>query len=102
MADDGSLKLMYPNPVGTPAYDGAFADMARDVKLPGTEVHVTSLKPADGGFTHIEYRSYEAVVSTGIVTAAHAAAAEGFDALAIGCFYDTALHDPPRCPATWW
>ena len=67
MADDGPLKLMYLNPVGTPDYDGAFADMARDVKLPGTEVHVTSLKPADGAFTHIEYRSYEAVVSTGIV-----------------------------------
>ena len=93
MANDGPLKLMYLNPVGTPDYDGAFADMARDVKLPGTEVHVTSLKPADGAFTHIEYRSYEAVVSTGIVRAARAAAAEGFDALAIGCFYDTALHD---------
>ena len=93
MADDGPLKLMYLNPVGTPDYDGVFADMARNVKLPGTEVHVTSLKPTDGAFTHIEYRSYEAVVSTGIVRAARAAAAEGFDALAIGCFYDTALHD---------
>ena len=92
MANDAPLKLMYLNPVGTPAYDGVFADMARDVKLPGTEVHVASLKPTDGGFTHIEYRSYEAVVSTGIVRAARAAAAEGFDALAIGCFYDTALH----------
>ena len=93
MANDGPLKLMYLNPVGTPDYDGVFADMARTVKLPGTEVHVMSLKPADGGFTHIEYRSYEAVVSTGIVRAARAAAAEGFDALAIGCFYDTALLD---------
>ena len=93
MEDDGALKLMYLNPVGTPDYDGVFADMARHVKLPGTEVHVTSLKPADGGFTHIEYRSYETVVSTGIVRAARAAAAEGFDALAVGCFYDTALHE---------
>ena len=91
MADDGPLKLMYLNPVGTPDYDEMFAGMARGVKLPGTEVHVTSLKPVDGAFTHIEYRSYEAVVSTGIVRAARAAAAEGFDALAIGCFYDTAL-----------
>ena len=93
MADDGPLKLMYLNPVGTPDYDEMFAGMARGVKLPGTEVHVTSLKPVDGAFTHIEYRSYEAVVSTGIVRAARAAAAEGFDALAIGCFYDTALLD---------
>ena len=93
MANGSPLKLMYLNPVGTADYDEAFAEMARTVKLPGTEVHVTSLKPAAGAFTHIEYRSYEAVVSTGIVRAARAAAAEGFDALAIGCFYDTALHD---------
>ena len=93
MADGGPLKVMYLNPVGTPDYDEVFAAMARGVKLPGTEVHVTSLQPADGAFTHIEYRSYEAVVSTGIVRAARAAAAEGFDALAIGCFYDTALHE---------
>ena len=91
MSDDGPLKVMYLNPVGTPEYDAVFADMARSVKRPGTEVHVTSLQPADGAFTHIEYRSYEAVVSTGIVRAARAAATEGFDALAIGCFYDTAL-----------
>ena len=93
MTDDGPLKLIYLNPVGTPDYDGTFADMARAVKLPGTEVHVTWLKPGDGAFTHIEYRAYEAVVSTGIVRAARAAAAEGFEALAIGCFYDTALHE---------
>ena len=51
MADGSPLKLMYLNPVGTADYDAVFADMARDVKLPGTEVHVTSLKPAAGGFT---------------------------------------------------
>ena len=67
MANDGPPKVMYLNPVGTPDYDGVFADVARGVKLPGTEVHVTSLKPADGAFTHIEYRSCEAVVSAGPV-----------------------------------
>ena len=86
-------KIMYLSPVGCAGYDDVFADMAREHRLPGTEVHVTSLKPADGAFTHIEYRSYEAIVSTGIIRAARAASAEGFDALAIGCFYDTALHD---------
>ena len=29
MADGSPLKLMYLNPVGTPDYDGVFADMAR-------------------------------------------------------------------------
>ena len=93
MADNQKRKIMYLNPVGTPAYDQVFADMARQHKLPDTEVHVTSLKPEDGAFTHIEFRSYETVVSTGIIRATRAAAQEGFDALAIGCFYDTALHD---------
>ena len=67
--------------------------MAREQKLPDTEVHITSLKREDGAFTHIEFRSYEAIVTTGIVRAARVAARENFDALAIGCFYDTALHD---------
>ena len=86
-------KVMYLNPVGTAEYDQVFADMVARYKLPGTEVHVTSLDPSDGAFTHIEMRSYEAMVTPGILKATRAAAAEGFDALAIGCFYDTALHD---------
>ena len=86
MATREPLKIMYLNPVGTAAYDPVFADMAREYKLPDTEVHITSLKEADGGFTHIEYRSYEAIVTTGIIRATRAAAKEGFDALAIGCF----------------
>ena len=88
-----SRKIMYLSPVGESAYDEVFADMARHYKLPDTEVHITSLKPEDGAFTHIEYRAYETVVSTGILRAARVAATEGFDALAIGCFYDTALLD---------
>jgi len=93
MTASDKIKIMYLSPVGIQNYDHVFADMARDCKLPGTEVHITSLKPEDGAFTHIEYRSYETVVSTGIIRAARAASREGFDALAIGCFYDTALHD---------
>jgi allantoin racemase len=61
--------------------------------MPGTEVHVTSLPTDDGAFTHIEYRSYEGIVTRGIIRAARAASREGFDALAIGCFYDTGLHE---------
>ncbi|MCY4542667.1 MAG: aspartate/glutamate racemase family protein [Rhodobacteraceae bacterium] len=93
MTGEVARKVMYLSPVGTSDFDDVFAEMAREYKLPGTEVHVTSLKPEDGRFTHIEFRSYETVVSTGIVRAARAAQKEGFDALAIGCFYDTALLD---------
>ena len=88
------LKIMYLNPLASSAsHDEIFAEMARAHKLPQTEVHVASLPESEGGFTHIEFRAYEAMVLRGIVRATRAAAREGFDALAIGCFYDTALHD---------
>lgn len=94
MTTDTPVKIMYLSPVGNRgADDGLFAKMAEDYRLPDTEVHVTSLPDDDGGFTHIEFRSYEAIVTRGIIRATRRAAREGFDALAIGCFYDTALHD---------
>jgi len=94
MTAQAPLKIMYLNPVASSGgYDPVFAEMARGHKLPQTEVHVVSLPEAVGGFTHIEFRAYEAMVTRAIVRAVRAAAREGFDALAIGCFYDTALHD---------
>lgn len=94
MSAESPLRIMYLSPVGNRgADDEIFARMARAHKLPGTEVHVTSLPEDDGRFTHIEYRSYEAIVTRGIIRAVRAASREGFDAFAIGCFYDTALHD---------
>ncbi|MEM6461879.1 MAG: aspartate/glutamate racemase family protein [Pseudomonadota bacterium] len=93
MPTDKPLKVMYLSPTAASEYDQVFADMAAAHKLPDTEVHVTSLPPEEGAFTHIEFRSYEAMVTRGIIRATRAAALEGFDALAIGCFYDTALHD---------
>lgn len=87
-------KIMYLSPVvERQGHDDLFAGMAREVKLPQTEVHVASLPPEIGEFSHIEFRSYEGIVTTGILRAVRAAAREGFDALAIGCFYDTALLD---------
>jgi allantoin racemase len=87
------VKIMYLSPVAhRDGHDDLFADMARDYKMPGTEVHVTSL-PGEtvGHFSHIEFRSFEGMVTAGIIRASRAAAREGFDALVIGCFYDTGL-----------
>jgi len=86
-------RIMFHNPVGNSNYDGMFADVLAQYRLPGTEIHVTSLPPEDGAFSHIEYRAYEGRVTGGIVRSARAAAKEGFDAFVIGCFYDTGLHD---------
>src|SRR5262245_1470837 len=88
------LKVMYLNPLASSvSHDEIFADMAREQQLPQTEVPVASLRESEGRFSHIEFRAYEALMTRGIIRATRAAAREGFDALAIGCFYDTALHD---------
>ena len=87
-------RILYLSPITNDSKnDGLFTQMALDYKRPGTEVHVASLPDSEGNFSHIEYRSYEAMVTAGIMRATRAASREGFDALAIGCFYDTALHD---------
>ena len=72
------LRIMFHNPVGNDAYDGMFADVLGRYRLPGTELHVTSLPPEEGAFRHIEYRAYEGRVTGGIVRASRAAAREGF------------------------
>jgi allantoin racemase len=88
------VRILYLNVTQkTDAEMAAFVDMAHRHKLPGTEVQIASLPAADGRFRNAEYRSYEAIMARGVVRAARAAAREGFDALAIGCFYDVALHD---------
>ena len=87
-------KIMYLNPVAHQmANDRIFAAMAQTYKNSETEVHVVSLPNDVGRFSHIEYRSYEGLVTAGIIRATRQAAQEGFDALVIGCFYDTALSE---------
>jgi len=87
------IKVMFLNPVGTSDYDQFFADMIQTNKYPNTEVHVTSLNPGVGALTNLEYRTYEAIITADIIRSTYQAAQEKFDALIIGCFYDTALHD---------
>ncbi|MCO6450780.1 MAG: hypothetical protein J5I90_08325 [Caldilineales bacterium] len=88
------IKVMFLDPVGSSDYDQFMANWIADYKYPGTEAHVTSFSPDSiGPITNLEYRAYEAIVTAEIVKAAYQAAAEGFDAFVIGCFYDTALHD---------
>lgn len=88
------VKILYLNVTQrTEPELAAFVEMARRYKLPDTEVHIGSISAVDGSFRNAEYRTYEAVMARGVVRATRAAAREGFDALAVGCFYDVALHD---------
>lgn len=95
MSMNTRIKVMYLNPVGMSAYDEVFADMAREFKCPETEVHIASLNPESVApeMNNLEYRAYESLIVADTVKAARQAARSGFDAMAIGCFYDPALLD---------
>ncbi|PQV44169.1 aspartate/glutamate racemase family protein [Paraburkholderia sp. BL21I4N1] len=94
MQKQPKVKILYLNVTQkTNVEKQAFTELAEQFKLPGTEVHIASLPETDGRFRNAEYRTYEAIMTRGVVRAARAAARENFDAMAIGCFYDIALHD---------
>lgn len=86
------IKILWVNPINIPDYDQAFAQMFAGMKLPNAEVHVVSLK-LPGKLTNIEHRAFEARVWGPVTHLAHYAKVNDFDAYAIGCFYDTALHE---------
>jgi len=87
------LKIMYLNAVGVPDYDATFAALARRCKDPRNLVTVASLDPSVGAMDHLEYRVYEALIVRDVMLAARQAALEGYDALALGCFYDPGLDE---------
>lgn len=87
-------KIMFLTPVASDCFDRVMADTLEAYKYADTEAHVTSLNESTGPpISNLEYRTYEALVTGEIIRATHQANQEGFDALVIGCFYDTALHD---------
>ncbi|MCY4277595.1 MAG: aspartate/glutamate racemase family protein [Gammaproteobacteria bacterium] len=95
MSMDTSIKVLYVNPVGFPAYDQVFADMASKYKYPNSAVDVASLNPANVSpkMTDLEFRAYESLIIADTVKAARQASKDGYDAMIIGCFYDPALAD---------
>ncbi|MEM9168424.1 MAG: aspartate/glutamate racemase family protein [Pseudomonadota bacterium] len=86
------VKLMWINPLGFDAYDAPMADYIKSIKRAGTSVDVVSFRMAATP-THLEYRTYEALIVGDTVRAAREAAVQGYDAVVIGCFYDPALED---------
>ncbi|MDR6146196.1 allantoin racemase [Sphingomonas sp. SORGH_AS870] len=88
------LKLLWVNPVNTPDYDQAIADLIASVKLPNSEVHVVSLAlPEPIHLTNLEWRVFESQIWFPVTAISRYAAQNGFDGYAIGCFYDTALDE---------
>jgi allantoin racemase len=84
------MKLLWINPVGTDAFDGYIAEILRGAKQSGNSVDVVSL-PEDRP-KHLEYHSYEAMVTADITNIAYRYGEE-YGAIVIGCFYDVGLRE---------
>jgi len=84
------MRILWINPIGTARHDDAMAAALAGARRPGTSGAVVSYAPGvvPG---HLEYDAFEAFAVPQIVLTARWAAAEGFDAMVIGCFHDTAL-----------
>lgn len=87
-----AVRVRWLNPIGFHVYNEPIAELLDTIRQPSTEVEVVSLD-TEASPSHLEYRSYEALMSRGIVESARDAGQRGIDAMVIGCFYDPALED---------
>jgi allantoin racemase len=84
------MKILWINPIGGDLFDRPIGGMLKKAARPGTEVDVISL-PA-GRPVHLEYHSYEGLVTGDIVNIVYALS-DRYDAIVIGCFYDHGLRE---------
>lgn len=85
-----TLRVRWIRTIGNDTYNERFAQEFAEVKNPGTEVEVVSLRNASVQH-HVEYQSYEALLGADIVRVVRDAAVKKFDAVVLGCFYDPVL-----------
>lgn len=84
------MRILWINPVGTDVFDADVLKILNVAKLDGTQVDVVSLS-ADRP-KHLEYHAYEGLVVGDIVRLTREAA-DRYDAIVIGCFYDVGLRE---------
>jgi allantoin racemase len=84
------MRILWINPIGTDTFDGDTIKILNEAKHTGTQVDLVSL-PADRP-RHLEYHAYEGLVVGDIVRLAFQAAND-YDAMVIGCFYDVGLRE---------
>lgn len=87
-----ACKILWVNPIGFDGYDKPIGDLLATIKNPATEIELVSLNMAATP-THLENRTYEALIIGDMVRLARYASQHDFDAMIIGCFYDPALED---------
>jgi len=84
------MRILWINPIGGDLFDRPIGGMLKKAARPGTKVDVISL-PA-GRPMHLEYHSYEGLVTGDIVKIVYALS-DRYDGIVIGCFYDVALRE---------
>lgn len=84
------MRILWIDPIGTDVFSGDMLEILRQAKRSGTEVDVVSL-PEDRP-KHLEYHAYEGLVVGDLVRITHEAA-EHYDGIVIGCFYDIGLRE---------
>lgn len=87
---DVPVSIRWLNPLGSAAWDTPIGEMLHSIKQPSTSVEVVSFDMTPTP-SHLEYRSYEALIYEKTVAVARDSAQHGIDALIVGCFYDPAL-----------
>lgn len=81
-------RVLYIAPIRV---DGrTFAEVDQDAMRPGNELTAIGF---NRGPRHVEYHYYETLVLPDLVRSIAVAEERGFDAVAIGCFYDLGLHE---------
>jgi len=91
------MKILWINPIGTMAFDADTTKILSEIKREETTIKVVSLPPNRP--LHLEYHSYEAMVVADIVRITYKAANQ-YDAIVIGCFYDVGLREAREVSGT--
>jgi allantoin racemase len=84
------MRILWINPIGTDVFDADTRKILNTAKQEATQLDVVSL-PADRP-KHLEYHAYEGLVLGDIVRLTRQAA-DRYDAIVIGCFYDVGLRE---------
>ena len=83
-------RILWVNPVGTPAFDAETRELIEEVRRPGFAPDVRSL---EHGPPHLEYHTYEHEAAGPMLALMREADGAGYDAAIIGCFYDGGLRE---------
>ncbi len=84
------MRILWIDPIGTDVFSSDMLNNLNMAKRSENQVDVVSL--ADDRPIHLEYHAYEGLVVADIIRLTFQAA-DHYDAVVIGCFYDVGLRE---------